>query len=289
MEYNINLTNSHGATEQDLQQGILWIIKGFFYPCWSGNFYRQAIKKKAVIAVLFLFLFAFAQSTITTIRVVQAMNLVGNEIKLAYESGEIPSIIIEDGVAQVDPNEPYISSDNRQFIGIDTTGRIQRINTRVYSVGFLLTETEIHFVNEDGYRIIPLADLHTTFGNPIVLDQSQVVNIWSTAALVIDLLAFIGLFFWNSLVRLALIALLGWVAWGIVSAKEKRVNFSPILITGIYATVPTTYLHLVLNRIGLSFCGFNVILQIIIWAIAFSRATSPENVDWDTMIGPTGP
>ena len=275
----MNLTRPHANMDQDFRSGVIWIFKGFLYPCWSWEFYKQAISKRTIVAVLFIFLFAFAQSSVATIRVALIMNNVGNEIKLAYESGKFPNIIIEDGFAKVDGNDPYVFSDNRQFLAIDTTGSILEIDTRAYSQGFLLTETDIHLVDEDGYQILPLTDLHAAFGNPIVIDKSQVIAFWDRAALVIDLVVFIGIFIWTSLVRFAFVALLGLIVWGIVSLIRQGTGFSPILITGIYANVLTTYMSYILKQIGFSFWGFNSILLIVIWSIVLRFVFKADNGD----------
>ncbi len=262
-----------------LAQEILWLLKGFVYPCWSREYYRGAAQRRMIAAIAFLVLFAFVQTAVTTIRVAVGMNRAGGEIRAAYERGEFPNIRIDNGVATVEGRQPLIFSDQRQFFAIDTTGAIEEIDTRSFSEGFLLTRTEIHFVNEDGYQVFDLAVLHDVFGNPIVLDRDRVLDLWAMTSLGIGLLTFIGVFLWNSIVRFAYIALLGLVIWGVVSIFRQGVGFSPVLITGIYATVPTVYIVALLKQVGVGFFSFFSLLLIVIWAVALLYVLKPDPLE----------
>lgn len=123
-------------------------------------------------------------------------------------------------------------------------------------------------LNEDGYQTIPLIDLQEIFGNPIVIDEDQILDLWGTASLLIPLVASVGIFVWNSLLRFAYILLLGIVVWGVLSIKQQGINFSPVLITGIYASVPTIYLQYALKQVGIGFFGLYTIPLIVLWAFA---------------------
>jgi hypothetical protein len=279
MEQNLGTPISHNASDQGFVPGLIWLLKGFIFPCWSREFYKKASEKRVIVAVVFLFIFAIAQTSVAVIQVAIAINDVGNEIMQAYKKGTIPSIVIKDGLANVDGPQPYIFKDKRQFLAIDTTGGIREINTSEYSEGMLLTRSELHFVNEDGYRVFQLADLNETFGNPIVLDEAYVLELWNKAFLAINLVVTIGVLFWNSIVRLAYIVLIGLVVWGIVSIKRQGIGFSPILVTGIYAIVPTTYLMFILKQIGISFFSLYTILLIVIWIFALSFVLKSKAID----------
>ena len=283
MEDSLIIQDEENESEKGLLPGILWLLKGFVFPCWSRIFYKKASQKRVLIAVLFLLIFAFVQTSITTVQVAIAMNNIGGELKGAYEREELPSIIIEDGVARVDGQQQYISSFERTILAIDTTGNSQGIDTKLYSQGTLLTHNEIHFVDETGYQVIPLSELNEIFGNPIVLDKTQVLELWNNIALIINIAAFFGVYIWNTLVRIAYIALLGLLVWGVVSRKHKEVGFSQILITGIYANVPTIYLMFLLKKIGISFCSLDIILLIIIWAFAMRIVLKAEDIDLEVV------
>ena len=282
VENNLNIPDSQNEHEKGFVSNMLWLLKGFAFPCWSRTFYKKATEKKVIIAVVFFFIFAFVQTSVTAIQVAIAMKSVGSEISRAYESGKFPTITIKDGIASVDGTEPYIFSSKRDVLAIDTTGNTQEIDTKAYSRGLLLTRAEIHFVNEDGYQVLPLADLHESFGNPILIDKTQALDLWQKVALAINLIATIGVFLWNSLVKFAYIALLGLVVWGIISIKRQGTGFEIILITGIYANVPTLYISFILKKVGVSFFGLYTLLLIIIWAIALRFVLKEKDKDLST-------
>ena len=124
--------------------------------------------------------------------------------------------------------------------------------------------------------------LHEAFGNPIVIDEEQVLKLWNMAAVWITVFAFVGILIWNSLVRFIYIVLIGLVMWGIVSIKIKGVGFSPILITGIYANVPVIYLLFFLKRVNLNFFSLYTILLIAIWSFALRAVLREPDGDRGT-------
>lgn len=271
MTHEFGIQDSQPATDEmsDFGSGLLWFLKGFIYPCGSGSFYQAASKKRLIIPVLFFVVFAFVLTSITAVQLNLAMKDVENDIEMTYESGDFPTITIENGIAYVNGPQPLILAEEaRTIIAVDTTGVIKEIDTRAYSQGILLTRTELHMLNEDGYQTMQLIDFQEIFGNPIVIDEDQILDLWGTASLLIPLVASVGLFIWNSLLRFAYIALLGIIVWGILSIRQKGINFSPVLITGIYASVPTIYLQYVLKQVGIGFFGLYTILLIVIWAFA---------------------
>ncbi len=270
--------------EGDFVSSLLFMAKGFLFSCGNGNFYKEATRKKLIVSIFFFFIFACVITSVATLQLMIGMSDVGNEIQGAYDRGEFPTIIIEDGIAEVDQTEPFVFINNRQFVAIDTTGEITEIDTRSYSEGFLLTRTELHFVNEDGYQAMLLSDLHETFGNPIVIDKTQANNIWKTIAIWIGVLAFIGLLFWNTLVRFTYIMLIGLPIWGIVSLSKKDVSFSLILSTGIFATVPVVYLKFLLDLANVNFFSLYTILFLIAWGLAL-RAVFKEPKETPALTG----
>jgi len=261
------------STSDDMQSGFVaeltWMLKGLLYPCWSGSFYRTTTRRRLIFALIFFLLFAFLLTFVSTIRIALSTSELGAEIETAFKRGEFPTITVRDGIAFVDGPQPLVIVDEgRKFFAIDTSGKFQEIDLSRYSEGFLLTKTSLHILDDREYRQMPLNELHEVFGNPIVLDELQVLEIWDTVALFINWIVFFGLSLWNSLIRLAHIALTGLVIWGIVSIKRSRTSFGPILITGIYANVPAIYGHFLLGKIGFAFLGLYSILLIVIWAIA---------------------
>lgn len=268
MNENINAQNIDNGLEAEGDRGIVWLLKGFVFPSWNGAFYKKAVGKSVGLAVVFLFIFAVVLSIVVAYQSIISLSLVGKEIKESYEKGEFPTITIEDGIASTDINKPFIFSSGRQIITIDTTGRTKEIDTKAYSEGLLLTRTDVHFVNEDGYRVMPLSDLNEAFGNPIVIDKVQALKFWNWYTLGFGIITVVGAFLWYSFARLAYLAMIGVIIWGIVSITRRGVGFDVIIITGIYASVPATYLVFILNRVGIDFFAIFTVLLIAIWAIA---------------------
>ncbi|MCH7662363.1 MAG: DUF1189 family protein, partial [Chloroflexi bacterium] len=212
---------------------LSWLIftaKGFIFPIWSGQYYKIAAKKNLISAVAFFLVFAIGITIVQTYNISVAANFVGDEIQAAYERSEVPTIVIENGIARVSGPQPLVFAEDRSIFAIDTTGGMNEIDTRLYSQGILLTRTELHILNEDGYDVIPLMDINQIFGNPIVIDKTQAISMWNTVAFWINIISFLGLLIWNSLIRFGYIVILGLVIWGIVSIKRKGIGFSPILI-----------------------------------------------------------
>ena len=274
-------SGTNDASPRDDMQGgfiteIIWLLKGVLYPCWSGSFYRAVTRRRLILAFVFFLLFAFLLTSISTIRIALSLSGFGSEIEAAFDRGEFPTITIRDGIAFVDGPQPLVIADEgRSFFAIDTSGKYQEIDLSRYSEGFLLTRTSLHVLDETEYRQMPLNEFHEIFGNPIVLDESNVLEIWDTVSIFINWIVFIGLFLWNSLIRFAHIALAGLAIWGIVSIKRSGTSFGPILITGIYANVPAIYGHFLFGILGFAFLGLYSILLIAIWAVAL-RAVFTE-------------
>jgi len=249
---------------------LIWLLKGFVYPLWNRPYYQEAAKRGMGWTLVFLLLFSLLQTIVTTATVASSLSGLSTEIEQAYESGEIPDIRIENGIASTSGSGKYLIANNRQLVGIDTTGATTAIDTKQFSEGILLTRTEIHLVNEDGYQVIPLTDLNQTFGNPIVLDSASVTRLWSRIAVFINLAVFFGGFLFFSVGRFIYLVMLGLVVWAAASLSRKGVDFAPVLITGIFANVPTTYLMYLLRNIGFTFFGLRALLMFVIWGIAIA-------------------
>jgi hypothetical protein len=249
--------------------GFMWLLKGFVLPCWSGDFYRQAARKRLITALLFFLLFGLVFTIIGTARTAIVFNDVKSEIENAFREGKFPTITIADGAARVDGPQPLVLLDEgRQFIAIDTSGTYREIDTFKYSQGMLLTRNAIHVLNEDGYQQFPLVQVNELFGDPIVLDREGVLEIWSTIAAVLGIVVFLGLSLWHVLIRFVHIVLFGLAVWGVASVMQKEIDFGPVLITGLYANVPAMYLYVILGLLGGVFVGLYSLLLLAIWGFA---------------------
>lgn len=264
---DFNLDEGDQNNREGFSEKLLWLLKGFIYPLWNRDYYKEGTRRGMGMALAFLLLFALLQTIVVTITAASSLSGFGSEIEEAYRSGEIPDIRIENGIASASGSGRYLIENNRQLVGLDTTGSTLEIDTSRYSEGVLLTRTEIHLVNEDGYQVFQLSELNKTFGNPIVLDAASVTRLWNRIAVFIDLSVFFGGYLFYSVGRFIYLVLLGLIVWAAASLSKPGVNFSPVLITGIFANVPTTYLTYILRKAGLSFFGLRALILFTIWGI----------------------
>jgi len=214
------------------------------------------------------------------------MSKFGQEIKDSYEKGEVPHIVIENGIATASGKGEFIFEQNRQIVAIVTNGQMETIDTRFYSEGFLLTQTDLHILNEDGYQTIPLTSLNEMLGNPIILDAEHVLELWNKLSVILDLGVLVGAFLWHSVIRFFYTSILGLIVWGVVSIKNKNFSFGKILITGIYANIPTIYLVFVLKQINFNFIFLHTIILVIIWSIAMLAVLKPDSIEPSTIYPP---
>jgi hypothetical protein len=249
--------------------GLVWFLKGFVFPCWSGSFYREATRRRLIMAILFFLLFGLLFSIYGTVSMALMFSDVRTEIVKAYQEGRIPDITIADGQATVEGPQPLVFvDDGRRLIAIDTSGTYREIDTSRYSEGILLTRDSLHSLSEEGYERIQLSQINDIFGSPIVLDREGVAEIWSTLASFLGILVFFGLMLWHGLLRFIHIMLFGLMVWGIIAMIPKQTDYGTILITGLYANVPAMYLYALLGLLQIRFLGLYSILLLAIWAFA---------------------
>ena len=128
------------------------------------------------------------------------------------------------GLATVDGVQSWSYIQRRQFIGIDVTGRTNEIDTIRFSEAIsFLTRTNIHIVNEDGYRIFDLIDFSTMSADPIVIDNQVAGRAIGLFSSIILMLYLGGIFLWNFIARLTFLGAIGVVIWAVVRTwREKR-------------------------------------------------------------------
>ena len=278
MAYSPPINADQNQEASSFLDKIVWLLKGFVFPIWSRPYYRKAAGKSMGAALIFLLAFAFFQSIFSAFSVALNLSQFGREIESAYLNGDIPDITIENGWATASGSGQYMVENGRQIIAVDTTGETREIDTLRFSEGFLLTSDELHLVNEDGYQVLPLSDLNRTFGNPIVLDAASVTGFWGKIALIIAVIVLVGGLLFFSLGRFVYLALLGLLVWGAVSISHKGFDFGKILITGIYANVPTTYLMFILRKVGFTFFGLRGLILFVIWGIAIAYVLKQDTL-----------
>jgi len=276
---------SRPATEQGWLSELGWLGAGLALPCVSPRFYRLAVRRKVILAVLFFVIFELVITLLMTASVGRALFSVTKEVRKAFDSGQVPEIIIQDGLAWVDAKQPYVLYEDEETIVIlDTTGAITELDRSRYNQGFLLTRTSLHVMNNTGrYQELPLSSLHELLGaDPILINAEWASRYWMGLSAITSALALVGLALWNTLARFMGLATLGVVIWGVASLLRPRVGFGLVLIIGLYALVPATYLHYLLGLAGVKFFGLHSLLLLVIWAMALWAAlTRPEEIGID--------
>ncbi|MFQ5944372.1 MAG: DUF1189 family protein [Anaerolineales bacterium] len=254
--------------EGGIVDDLTWLGRGFFQTLYSLQFYRAATQKSLIDAILFFVVFGTLLTIISTFNLSRNLSSVADDIEQAFATGEFPEIVIENGLATVRARQPLILLKGEGKIAIlDTTGAYQSIDTSRYTQGFLLTRDSLHAYSDGDYQVVQLRDLNNTFGNPIVVSRDTALDFWRSFTPILSVVAFIGIGLWNLLVRFMGLTLLAVLVWGVLSAFNIRSEYGPVLTLGIYALVPAVYISFLLGSIGISFCGFQTGLLLVIWVL----------------------
>ena len=272
-------TAKQGSGSPGCLTGFKWLLSGFVLPCFSLDFYKKAVHKRLIIAVVFYVLFGFTLTLFSTIIIGRELRSVNQFIQLAYLRGDIPEIVIENGTASVDAPQPVIFVDEEgTLFAIDTTGKIEDIDRARYYQGILLTKNNLKLLNKGEYQNIPLVELHDIFEqNPIYIDANAVTNLWQRISSILLGLSFAGLFIWNIIVRFMFLTFLALIVWGAASIFRFKANYGPILTLGIFALVPATYLNYLLGIIGIRFFLLKTFLLLTIWGFVLTRAIRKDS------------
>jgi hypothetical protein len=264
------MTDGEGVSndEGSITAELTWLGRGFFQPIYSLQFYRTAVRKSLIDAILFFVVFGTLLTIISTISLSRDLGSAADDIEQAFASGEFPEIVIENGFAMVRARQPLtLMEGGGSIIILDTSGTYQSIDTSRYSQGFLLTRNNLHAYSNGDYQIVQLSDLNSAFGNPIVVNRETALNLWRSFASIFSVAAFIGIGIWNLAIRFMWLTLLAVLIWGLLSAFNMRAEYGPVLTAGIYALVPAVYISFLLGLIGISFCGFQTGLLLVIWVV----------------------
>ena len=254
--------------EDGIAAELTWLGRGFFQPLYSLQFYRAAVQKSLIDAILFFIVFGTLLTIISTINLSRNLGSAADDIEQAFASGEFPEIVIENGLATVRARQPLILIEGAGSIVIlDTSGTIQSIDTSRYSQGFLLTRNSLHAYTDGDYQVVQLIDLNRAISNPIIINRDTALDFWRSFTSIFSVAAFIGIGLWNLVVRFMWLTFLAVLVWGGLSAFNIRADYGSALTVGIYALVPAVYVNFLLGMIGISFCGFQTGMLLVIWVV----------------------
>ena len=276
---SIDTTVTASPHSQGCLNALIWVGCGFVLPCSSLSFYRQALHRKLFFVVLFFFIFTTTITILTTIKLTRSMLSVSDKIRSAYQSGRIPEIVIQDGIATANVSQPYtLLNEPGMIIMIDTTGIIKGLDQNRYQSGILLTRTNLHVLNEGTYRVLTLAQLQKALNtNPIVLNNETALKMWQRFSGIFSVVAFLGLLIWNGLVRFMYLNILSLVGWALVSLSRSNTSYSSILSIALYANVPAVYASYLLGRAGIHFLGLQTLVWLVVWSAVLVSGLSEKD------------
>jgi hypothetical protein len=247
---------------------LTWMAAAFVLPVFSPTFYQRAARSRLVYAMTFFFLFALVISLVQSLAVLRSLSQVRQEIVQAYAGGNFPIIRIQAGEAIVEGPQTYVILDaDRTLAMIDTSGAVTEIDRSRYDQGVLLTRRSLIFLSNSGdYRKVPLRDLQMAMEmDPIVLDQENVLSLWTYFGGLVSVAALLGLLLWNTLARLSMLLTVGLVVWGFTTILRRSTGFGEVLSAGIYAVVPAVYASALLERLTVSFLGMFTLITCLFW------------------------
>ncbi len=251
---------------------VSWLSMGFIRPTYSVSYYRRARRRPVAIAAAFFVIFGLALTFVATLALLQAMVAASQGIEEAFQSGEFPEITIADGRASIAGRQPIVlTEDETGLIVLDTTGTYTSIDRSAYLRGILMTETEFHVLDNNQYRILPLSDLQELLGNPFLLNESTALRYWRQFTALFTVFSLIALSFWNILIWFMWLSFLAIVFWGFASLFQRGADFREILILGIYAYVPATYLQMLFGLAEISIFGLRTLLLLGVWGFIMIR------------------
>ena len=242
---------------------------GFVLSGCSPSFYYHAARRWLITAVAFFILFGLILAGVETWRIANDMQSFRDDINAAFADGKFPEITIANGEAVVHGPEPFVVvDDGRNLVVFDTTGEYTGAELDRYESGLILTKNKLYSIDDQGdVQILPL-DMPFLVQGKIEIDN----NTAQSAVSAVQFFAFLGIAFWRVVMGLAYITLLAFVVWGVAALAQRNVGFSPVMTTGLFAVVPATYAHYLLDRVGVDFFGMFTLLLLGGWAISLVAA-----------------
>ncbi len=249
----------------------LWQLwgAGFVLSGCSPTFYYQAARRRLITAVLFFVVFGLILAGLQTGQVVYTMRPFRDDVNAAFDEGKVPAVTIANGEAVVHGPEPFVAvDDGRNLIVFDTTGQYTGEELANYQSGLVLTKTKLVSIDDQGNVQTTLLNMPFLRQRTIEINAGLVQRILSG----LQVSVFLGLAFWRVVLGLIYVALWALVVWGFAAQVKRGVGFGPVLTTGLYAVVPATYAHYLLDRVDMDFFGLFTLLLLIGWGVSLVAA-----------------
>ncbi len=269
------VANSHQPPEPPDQESRsasmleMW-GSGFTLSCISPTFYQYAARSRLSGAIGFFILFALALTLVQTLNIYRGFGTLGQEVEGSFATGRFPEITISSGRARLKGENPFVREDADSIIILDTTGTYgpSHIASGRYRSAILLTSTTLYNLNNGELQSIDLGELQAMLGDPFVVDAHTIQTLLNWLQIGI----FVMLLLWNTIARLAFLAVGALPVWGITRAIRSDATLRLVFAVGVYAVVPATYGTQLLSRTGITFCGRQTILLLVVWIIGLVAA-----------------
>jgi hypothetical protein len=246
-------------------------LAGPVLPICSPSFYHHAVKRSAFAALVFFVLFSLVVAVLQTARVTADFGEARQAIDDAFASGQIPEVMVEDGVATVYAPQPYVAVDNEtSLVVLDTTGVYtgRELLDGDYESGLILTRDTVYSFDDQGrFQQTSLRDLNLLF--PTIHFNAALLKRFIDLG---QVFVFAGLLFWHAVLGPLYIMLLGLGVWAVASMAKKQVSYSAVLITGFYAAIPAMYAEYLMARIDADVFLLFTLLLLIIWTVGLVAA-----------------
>lgn len=272
-----------GIQGSDFVTELGWLGAGAILPLTSLSFYKRALRRPPMMALIFFLAFGLMVGLLTSIGITRDLVSLDDDVRQALVESEFPTITIEDGVARADVPQPYtLYEDDQIAFIIDTTGQITRLDTGQLDQGMLLTATELHMLNPGSdYNITDLGDLNLLFGrDPLIVNADTISTLAGGLASVFSVVVFVALLVWHIFVRLAWVSFIALIVWALAGTFWQGVKYAEIWVVGAYSAIPALYITYLLSSMDLSICGVqSFLLVMIMLAVVYAVRPQAEVVE----------
>ena len=253
--------------DQDFGSMLAWFSAGFVLPFYSLAFYLAAVRKPLRVALLFFVTLMTMVAALTTSRLFLVYDQLREQTIAAGQSGAFPEITIEEGIATVVDETPFLLSvEDEYFIAIDTAGELTGSEMLRENRGLLLAETELRFYNNGSFEAVPLQDYNTRLNiETIIIDGNAIEQFFSFVSLTYLIVSAIGIWFWDVVVWLFFLVMTTYFLWSPIGKVFKEVTFRSVLIIGIYAHLPAYIINYVLKLFDVQIVFSYTILLMVFW------------------------
>jgi hypothetical protein len=277
MEQDVKVLNDEMTVQKGVRKGngrsqpALWQLwgAGLVLSGCSPSFYYHAARRHVMTAVLFFMLFGLILAGVVTGQVVYAMRPFREEVNAVFVEGKIPPITIANGEATVHGPEPFVAvDDGRNLVVFDTTGQYTGEELDDYQSGLVLTKTKLVSIDDQG-------NVQTTpFNLPFLRQRTIQINARLVQQILngVQVSVFLGLTFWHVGVGLLYLGSLALIIWAVATQVKPGIGLGSVLTTGLYAAVPATYAHYLLDRVDIDFLGLFSLLLLAGWAVSLVAA-----------------